>query len=57
MEVCISTASGKNWAIVCATYWDGDSLQYSWENDDAMVVCRQLGYTPTGKLSSLIIIL
>ena len=57
VEVCISTASGKIWAIVCATYWEDGSRQYSWDNDDAMVVCRQLGYTPAGKLSSIIIIM
>ena len=39
VEVCIR----NNWSSVCATGG-------SWGNDDAEVVCRQLGYTPAGEL-------
>lgn len=37
VEVCIR----NTWSSVCSNRWD---------NDDAEVVCRQLGYTPTGEL-------
>ena len=37
VEVCVNS----NWGIFC----EDDSL---WDTEEAMVVCRQLGYTPEG---------
>lgn len=37
VEVCV----GQSWTTVCDSYWD---------NEDASVLCRQLGFSPHGRL-------
>ena len=41
MEVCVNNA----WGLVCDRYWD---------EADGNVVCRQLGYQPSGELYILL---
>ena len=41
VEVCV----GNIWGTVCADFWD---------TSDTMVVCKQLGFSATGKLFKLV---
>ena len=45
MEVCIS----DEWSSVCDNTWPLNPRY--WDENDAIVVCRQLGYAPNGKSS------
>ena len=43
----VEFCSSGRWGLVCYNFWD---------NNDAKVICRQLGYNVEGKLTFLIVV-